>query len=151
MKPSVNEVALLMQHLINNYYINPHGCWIHRNKPKKDGYVLLRRHIRSKKIHDSYLAHRLSYALYKGYVPDGMQVLHTCDVPPCINPDHLFLGTITDNMRDMSNKKRGLNQLTEDDIAFICILRDKGWSQEKIGKYVGVNQVTVSRYLRKVV
>jgi len=52
------------------------------------------------------LAHRYFYEKVNGLIPEGMQVLHTCDNPLCINPKHLFLGTQSDNMKDASNKKR---------------------------------------------
>lgn len=51
-------------------------------------------------------AHRVAWLLTNGPIPDGMEVLHRCDTPRCVSPDHLFLGTQADNMRDASRKNR---------------------------------------------
>jgi len=52
------------------------------------------------------IASRASYVIYKGEIPHGMQICHSCDYPPCVNPAHLFLGSISDNMNDSVVKGR---------------------------------------------
>lgn len=50
--------------------------------------------------------HRISYMIHKGDIPGGMVVCHTCNNPPCVNPDHLYLGTAYDNMRQAADEGR---------------------------------------------
>jgi len=78
-------------------------CWVWPGGHDKDGYG----HIKVDRIQQS--THRLAWTLTHGPVPAGMLVLHHCDNPPCCRPDHLFLGTHADNMRDRATK--GRNQL----------------------------------------
>lgn len=75
--------------------------------------------------------HRVAYEIFVEEIPVGMQVLHRCDNPPCFNPEHLFLGTQSDNLFDMGRKGRyvGNRKLTEEDVKKI---REDSRTQEKI-------------------
>lgn len=61
----------------------------------------------AKKLGVSSLAYRVSWIIHYGELPEGSQVLHSCDNPTCVNPQHLFLGTSKDNTLDMLKKGRG--------------------------------------------
>ena len=75
------------------------GCWLWVGGVNSDGYGTWSAHGETK-------AHRGSWVMHNGGIPEGMHVLHKCDRPNCVNPDHLFLGTHQDNMADLRKKGR---------------------------------------------
>lgn len=76
------------------------GCWIWLGMLDSGGYGTIKLNRRTQK------AHRVSWEHYRGLIPDEIKVLHRCDIPMCINPDHLFLGTQAENIADMIAKGR---------------------------------------------
>jgi hypothetical protein len=94
------------------------------------------------------MTHRVSWEHFNGPIPVGFCVLHKCDIPACVNPDHLFLGTKADNTADMIKKGRMKTgkqlphtKLSDADIEFI---RSATGSQSKIAKQFGISQGYVS-------
>lgn len=115
------------------------GCWIWTGCIQKKGYGHIFHQGTVKK------AHRLSYEAWCGTIPPEMQVLHRCDIPSCVNPEHLFLGTTQDNLNDRQSKKRHAHGITharakliERDIPIIRQLRESGLTYEEIGRRFGV-------------
>jgi len=110
---------------------------------------------RGKRTH---YAHRVAYELLVGPIPEGVCVLHRCDTPPCVNPAHLFLGTIADNNQDMVQKGRGIAKsgeqhcrarLTEDDVLAIRARAAAGETQRPLAREYGVDQATISNIVTR--
>lgn len=100
--------------------------------------------------------HRLAFELTWGPIPPGMDVLHSCDNPPCCNPTHFYLGTDKENQNDITvrgrrNDRRGeLNgsaKLTATKVREIRKLRAHGWTQQRIADKFGVKQPAIWKIL----
>jgi hypothetical protein len=89
--------------------------------------------------------HRLAWLLYRGPIPRGLHVLHKCDVRSCCNPDHLFLGTNGDNVRDKMSKGRHGFKLSRRQADAIRLDRR---TQRAIAQDYGIDFTTVGRIKR---
>ena len=103
-------------------------------------------------------AHRASWEIHFGPTPDGLWVLHRCDNPPCVRPDHLWLGTNQDNIDDKVAKGRALgayggerhhlSKLTKGQGAEVRQFAEEGLRQREIAARYGVNRATISKIIR---
>ena len=126
------------------------GCWLWLGSRDKNGYG---------QTHDDsghpWLAHRLAYALATGRLPTS-HVLHNCDVPACVRPDHLFEWTNTDNIRDCMEKGRlpqGENmwnaRLTTEQVREIRRRCASGETQRRVATSYGLCQQHISDIIRR--
>jgi hypothetical protein len=129
----------------NRLVIKSKGCWAWKNRLDKAGYGRLG------KGH-KYLAHRISWIIHNGPIPEGLFICHHCDNPACTNPRHLFLGTPKDNSVDCSNKNRkhpsfGVShynvKLNEHQVKEIIALIKSKISQRNIALQFGVSPSTI--------
>lgn len=124
-------------------------CWIWKRSKDKNGYGYIKKDKRTHK------AHRISYELHNGPV-GNLWVLHSCDNPSCVNPQHLWLGTAQDNNDDMMKKNRQKHvgweaigeknpnaKLTQEDVDWIRANYTRGKGPEFSQRFgVGVYQIT---------
>lgn len=132
------------------------GCWLWTKSKARNGYGSFALGGGS-----SARAHRISYLVFRGPIPDGMDVCHRCDVRSCVNPDHLFLGTRSENLIDASKKgrlsrihqKRGSQhpsaKLCEADVLLIRRRLDSGHSRMLIARDYGVSDVLIGLIARR--
>lgn len=129
------------------------ACWLWRGSTTAAGYGNLGAGGRGGA---NVYAHRLSWEVHKGPIPPGMHVLHRCDNPPCVNPEHLFLGTQRDNNADKTRKGRhargerhGNAKLTSEKAARIRQMRADGFgTQDAIARELGVTRSCVAHVLQ---
>lgn len=147
-----NKRPTLIERIMSKVVVQDDGCWIWTGAvsgPKRHKYGAI--NIRGKVSR----VHRVMFEHATGTTVGQKFVLHKCDVPRCVNPDHLFVGTHTDNMRDMIAKGRANHpngemnnsKLTEDQV--ISMFEDKanGMTPFDIGEKYGVHKQTVRNIL----
>lgn len=127
---------------------NENGCMLWRGAKDSWGYG----HLTVNKT--TVKAHRLSYILQNGDIPKKMYICHTCDIPACVNPSHLFLGTPKDNMQDCITKKRfppplrgelnPASKLNDGVVREIIDLLKYGYTQVEISDIYGVTTQNIN-------
>jgi plasmid maintenance system antidote protein VapI len=154
MRRKIRPTAEHKRRLLRHVKQTP-SCWLWTACTNDNGYGRLR--IEGQE----FLAHRLSFAIFRGRDPFELDVCHSCDNPRCVNPKHLFLGTHLENMRDASfkgrwyGKGRGISRnagegnpmvkLSDADVkAILRAYAHDGISQREIGRKYGVSQALVS-------
>lgn len=155
-KKGPRPLKTLAERLAGKWKYNPaNGCWEWRRNFNDSGYGMIWMK-RGNGTDRSERAHRLSWAAWRGPIPNGMSVLHRCDNRRCVNPDHLFLGTRADNVRDCAAKGRmprgerhHASKLTAIDIIAIRHRCAKGEHQSSIAKEYGINQGTISEIVNR--
>lgn len=142
--------AHLARRLANGLDAAPeHGCWVWMLSARKSGHATMR--VNGHTVS----AYRIAYQVGVGPIPPGAMVLHRCDNPRCIRPDHLELGGQAKNMADCSARRRtargahnGQARLSATAVGEIRGLRSSGTSQSAVAARFGVTGSTVGRIWR---
>lgn len=139
---------------LSNYIVNENGCWVYQGYTTPTHYGQFHIYCKWLKVKKrKFAAHRVAYAFHNGVDPADKCVCHQCDNPSCINPDHLWLGTLSDNSRDMVRKGRQAQQdgelnagskLNEAKVLEIVARVRQGEQNKQIAADMGVNHGTVS-------
>ena len=149
--PSTGRPRIPIEDRFRNLYkvCQVTGCWLWTGKKHKSGYGLINRPGRG---NGQLLAHRVSYNLFVGSIPYGMDVLHECDTPACVRPDCFFLGTQQDNMKDKVNKNRQTkgtdihnSKLDSGDVLDIRNLLDEGVKGYEVADMYSVHPSCISK------
>ncbi len=147
------DSSMSLRKRFENKIIRTATCWLWNASVRKakDGYGQINATgSPTKKL----MAHRVAYELYVGSIPKGMLVLHRCDNPRCVNPEHLFLGTPLDNTTDMIRKGRNASQAGETNgyakltWKAIHLIRSDNRLQRVIAAEYGVCQTLIGKIKR---
>ena len=117
------------------------GCWLWEGTIGLRGYGVCSTHGEARE-----LAHRVAYKLFCGAIPQNGAICHRCDNPPCVNPEHLFLGTQADNIADMDRKGRRIRISAVPPQVIAGIRADTTTPHAAIARRFGISQKTVRNY-----
>ena len=134
----------IRQLIIDNSTKDPNGCWIWNGAITSRGYGAIWHNKTSAS------AHRLSYQAFKNSSATGLYVCHTCDTPSCVNPEHLFLGTGTDNQNDSYQKGRNSNaKLSNEKIDCMRRLVSLRITYSQIAKILNITPSLITYWKKK--
>ena len=143
------HITKLLKEKFEKKVIRQEGCWDWRGCKINGGYGSIRIG------YPKFYAHRISWMIHYGEIPNGLCVLHKCDNPPCTNPDHLFLGTIKDNNLDAisknrhqtlgkSGEKNHMSKLTKKQVLCIRDMVSSGAKHKDVAERYGISRSHVS-------
>lgn len=151
-KLTINKISekIKFERLVKSFerhVIRKIGCWDWLGVLTKFGYPKI-----GSRYFNLWTGHRASWFIFNGEIPKGKCVLHRCDNPKCTNPEHLFLGTEKENIKDRCKKDRsaigskgGNSKLDEYKVKEIKNLLKKGISQDSIAKKFDIHQTQISK------
>jgi hypothetical protein len=126
-------------------------CWIWQRSTNGGTYGKLKFNGKT------YSTHRMSYTLFKGEIPEKMWVCHSCDVMRCINPDHLFIGTASDNANDALLKNRRyqnsresnhFSKLSSIQVEEVKLLKNDGFTYERLSRIFKISVTQLVRIVK---
>jgi hypothetical protein len=144
---------LSLKSRFERHIVKGNGCWLWSGGLQAGGYGSFG--LKEGKEWKTRKAHRISYQLYVGSIPNGLDVLHHCDNPPCVRPSHLFLGTDFDNQQDCKCKGRRAScvgeknpncKLTAEQVKDIRLFHPI-LSERKLSNHFGVGKAAIHKIL----
>lgn len=121
----------IVQKFFKHFVKEERGCWEWTSKKTDYGHGVLTHNKKGIK------AHRISWEIFRGAIPKGKLVCHTCDNPSCVNPEHLYLGTQVENMRDAALRGR------------MRKLRENGMFYHQIAEKFGVKTMAIFKIIKQ--